>query len=377
MVLGTVAGEAAGKLAVCLADGDVAGGLDVINRTVGDGAEPRQFGREVVEYLRGLLLVHEGAGTRLLNATAEQAAETESLAQRMPIGRLLRAIRLFNEAATDLRRGLQAVPQLALEMALVESVLASGAPPESALPENSSPVKQPPVAAPPSSAATPKPESSAPAVPRSEVEPQPEPKHVAEERQPALDTSAVTDESPVTDRVEEPPPVVAEAPSAPTAGDDLTLTDVERSWLAVLQAVRQRNPATQAVLNTGCQPVEVAGKEIVVTFPFPFLKDKLGDPKRQVEIQEALSEVLGVDCRLKLVMASDFKPRKQASPTSPAGPAPATSASPAAPPTEREGAPEVETTGPGPNELAGDSEVPEELSQWVQERGGQIKIVPE
>ncbi len=112
MVLGTVAGEAAGKLAACLADGDVAGGLDLINRTVGDGADPRQFGREVVEYLRGLLLIQEGAGTRLLNATAEQAAEMEALAQRMSAGRLLRAIRLFNEAATDLRRGLQAIPQL-------------------------------------------------------------------------------------------------------------------------------------------------------------------------------------------------------------------------------------------------------------------------
>ncbi len=67
-----------------------------INRTVGDGADPRQFGREVVEYLRGVLLVNQGAGTRLLNATAEQAAGMEALAQRMPTGQLLQAIRLFN-----------------------------------------------------------------------------------------------------------------------------------------------------------------------------------------------------------------------------------------------------------------------------------------
>jgi DNA polymerase-3 subunit gamma/tau len=386
MVLGTVAGEAAGKLAACLADGDVAAGLGLINRTVGDGAEPRQFGREVVEYLRGLLLVREGAGTRLLNATAEQEAEMEALARRMPVNRLLRAIRLFNEAATDLRRGLQAVPQLALEMALVESVFADGALTESTSngglgarsgsPEQASPVEPSPVTVQPRPGAesTPRPEPVQDAPPN--VEPQPEPRRVAEEPPPDLDTTAETARL-TSDPVEGPPPVVAGPSSSPAAVDALTLSQVERSWPDVLQAVRQRNPATQAVLNTGCQPVEVAGKEIVVTFPFPFLKDKLGDLKRQVEIQEALSEVLGVDCRLKLVMASDFMPRQQTNPSSPVSAAPATTATPAVSPVEDASSPETTTTEPSPDAQAGDSEVPEELSQWVKERGGQIKIVPE
>ncbi|MGD8794258.1 MAG: DNA polymerase III subunit gamma/tau, partial [Anaerolineae bacterium] len=128
MVLGTVAGEAAGKLADCLARGDVAGGLDLINRTLADGADPRQFGHEVVEYLRALLLIHQGAGTRLLRTTAEQAAQMEALAAEMPVQRLVNAIRLFNQAVTDLRRGFQTIPQLPLEMALVESLLDAPAP---------------------------------------------------------------------------------------------------------------------------------------------------------------------------------------------------------------------------------------------------------
>ena len=128
MLLGTVASESAAKLAAHLVDGDLAGGLDLINSAVGDGADPRQFGRDVVEYLRGLLLVREGAGTRLLSATDEQAAEMEVLAQRATAEQLLRSIRLFNEAVTDLRRGLQTVPQLPLELALVESALEPEAP---------------------------------------------------------------------------------------------------------------------------------------------------------------------------------------------------------------------------------------------------------
>jgi hypothetical protein len=152
----------------------------------------------------------------------------------------------------------------------------------------------------------------------------------------------------------------------------LTLGQVERSWPEVLHAVRQRNPATQAVLNTGCQPVEVVGEEIVVTFPFSFLKDKLGDPQRRAEIQEALSEALGVDCRLKLVLASEFTPRKQAYP---AAPAPAPSATSVALPVEPAGSAGTESTGPGAQ--AGNEELPEAVSRWAEPLGGQVKIVPE
>jgi hypothetical protein len=96
------------------------------------------------------------------------------------------------------------------------------------------------------------------------------------------------------------------------------LDRVEQAWGQVLLAVRRRNPATQAVLNTGCKPVEVNGDEIVVTFPFAFLREKLGDPLRKMEIQEALSEVLSARCLLKLVPASEYTPREQSGPRNPA-----------------------------------------------------------
>jgi len=313
MVLGTVASESTAKLVACLADGDGPAGLDLINRTVGDGAEPRQFGREVVEYLRGLLLVKQGAGTRLLNATAEQAAEMEALAERMPLGRLLRAIRLFNGAATDLKSGLQTIPQLPLEMALVESILEQAAPAASASP----------------------PRQGEPTV-RTPSPPQPEARRVAESPVPApaadLGTRAesVGRAEPVS---ESPPPV-----------GGLALEQVEQAWDRVLRIVRQRNPTTQAVLNTGCKPVEVSGDEIVVTFPFPFLREKLGDPQRKTEIQDALSEVLQTKCRLKLVLFKEYTSRQQAQP-------PASSAT------------------------ALDDKALDKISRWAAERGGQATIV--
>ncbi len=334
MVLGTLSSESAAKLVIHLADGDVSGGLDLINRTVGDGADPRQFGREVVEYLRGLLLIREGAGARLLNATAEQAAEMEALAERMTAAQLLRVLGLFNQAVTDLKRGLQIIPQLPLEMALVESALQ------------------------PEAAQTVRP----PDDPASLTLPQPRPKgqQIAEQASGAqAGTEAVTPVVAPPSRVErsikeEPVPTLQPPAVAQAQGGGLTLAQVEQSWSQVLQAVRQRNPAAEGALRSGCKPVEVRGEEIVVTFPYAFLRDKLGDPQRRSEIQDALAEVLHVDCRLKLVLASEYVPRQQTNPAPPL----------------------AQSEPAGEDAATLDEQVPEAISRWAAEHGGEVKFVP-
>jgi DNA polymerase-3 subunit gamma/tau len=318
MLLGTVASEAAAKLVACLADGDGPAGLNLINRTVGDGADPRQFCREVVEYMRGLLLVEQGVGTRLLNTTAEQAAEMEALSERISTQQLLKAIRLFNQAANDLKRELQAVPQLPLEMALIETILAQAAPVAAApRPRQGEPAPRGPSLSAPSAA-------------------KPEVRRVAEQPTPAP-TARVPGETETEVQgkpTSEPPP----------PGGELGLAQVEEAWNQVLQEVRERNPATQAVLNTGCKPVEVNGEEIVVTFPFPFLREKLGDPQRAIEIQDALSKVLRTPCRLRLVLAKDYAPQPQAQ-------------------------------APASSTPALDDQALDQISRWAAERGGQTSIV--
>jgi hypothetical protein len=127
----------------------------------------------------------------------------------------------------------------------------------------------------------------------------------------------------------------------------------------VLHAVRQRNPATEGALRSQCKPVEVAGDEIVITFPFQFLREKLVEPKRKGEIQDALSEVLNTECRVKLVQDSDYVPTVQVNPTPP----------PVAPsqPNSAQEAPDTQLD---------EEQVTEEVTRWAEERGGQVKIVP-
>jgi hypothetical protein len=125
---------------------------------------------------------------------------------------------------------------------------------------------------------------------------------------------------------------------------------VNHAWEEILQAVRRRNPTAEGALRSGCQPVEVRGEEVVVTFPYPFLRDKLGDPQRRMEIQEALSEVVGGKCRIKLVLAAEYVSEKAASPQ-PAAPSPATDSA---------------------DESELDDEEIAQIEEWAQRVGGQV-----
>ncbi|MGD8735896.1 MAG: DNA polymerase III subunit gamma/tau [Anaerolineae bacterium] len=328
MVLGSTASDEAGKLVTCLTGDDVAGGLDVINRVVADGADPRQFGREVVEYLRGLLLIREGTGTRLLNVTAEQAAEMEALAEQLPAGRLLTAIRLFNEAATDLGRGLQTIPQLPLEMALIESM-------QSAVPAGAAPTADAPPARPAQEPRTASPQ------------PKPQAKRVAEETASAPAESPAR-QSKVDGPVDDAAAVPAQSNTPASSGAALDRQRVESCWEDILSSLHaKRQFPTEAALRTS-QLADVIDDEIIVIPPSQIILEKLNAPQRMDEIQNALKEVFGSTCRLRLVLSAQYTPRQ------PADPAPSSR-----PP-------------------AGDAvsqEIPDEISQWAEDHGAEVSLL--
>jgi DNA polymerase III subunit gamma/tau len=118
-VLGTASSAAVKDLVERIIAGSVAEGLRVINAAVDNGTDPRQFGQQMVEYLRCILLA-QTAGAEMIEASAEERAVYTDQAGRIGRTSLIRAIRAFNEAITSSRSGWQ--PQLPLELALIESV---------------------------------------------------------------------------------------------------------------------------------------------------------------------------------------------------------------------------------------------------------------
>ena len=117
-MLGLSGGEQAKELAKHIAGGDIAAGLFLINGVAADGIALGQFNRQLVEYLREILLIKSGAG-EVLELTPEDIAEMQDLADKTSVDAILRAIRLFGQI--DARS--DDYSPLPLELALVESIL--------------------------------------------------------------------------------------------------------------------------------------------------------------------------------------------------------------------------------------------------------------
>lgn len=278
-VLGAVASQVVIELADSLIDGDLARGLDVINRVVGDGTEPRQFTREFVEYLRGLLLLKMGDGSSLLRASVpdETLARMEEQVTRLSPRTLLRATRLFNAAALEMKAGF--LPQLPLELAFVEAVMDESVAESPAAPSHIPTQKQPLPPAAPSSSSTPA-RSSPPA------------------SSPVPETEAKA-----------PPPVQsAPAPGSPTAMGDLSLDAVNDNWQNILVQLRQTNKMVEALIRS-VRLVGVEGNSVIVEVPSDLLKGRIEQTGSKSQVEQSISQVMGASVRLRCVLKGEYRPR--------------------------------------------------------------------
>jgi DNA polymerase-3 subunit gamma/tau len=120
-VLGAVNAEAVADLVDALAAKNLGQGLGLIHRLVTGGASLNEFCAQVVEHLRGVMMLQMTNDPGLLDELPGEAIrKLQQQAQQMPLPTTLYAIKRFSEAAVELKGGYQ--PQLPLELALIEAV---------------------------------------------------------------------------------------------------------------------------------------------------------------------------------------------------------------------------------------------------------------
>src|SRR5687768_9492945 len=117
MVLGTATSQSVLNIISSVMEHDPAHGLEAIHKALDAGADPRSLARQIVEYLRGLMLIQMG-NVNQVEATADVKKQMQSHARSFSTSDVLRMMKAFNNAATDLRGGWQ--PSLGLELALAE-----------------------------------------------------------------------------------------------------------------------------------------------------------------------------------------------------------------------------------------------------------------
>lgn len=97
---------------------DISAGVATINSVNNDGLDLRQFNRELVEYLRALLIIKTGSN-ETMDFTAEDISELKDLATRASLTHILKAVKLFGQ----LELGVDSHPTLPLELALIDCTL--------------------------------------------------------------------------------------------------------------------------------------------------------------------------------------------------------------------------------------------------------------
>lgn len=252
-VLGTAGSDDLHALVDALLQGNAAAGLEIISHAVDAGSDPQQFGRQIVEQLRAVLLAQTAAAT-LVVATDEERERYQAQAGQISRRRLLRALRAFNAALADDLGGWQ--PQLALELALVESL--------TALPDAPDTPPQPPAV-------------SAPVAPRPQATP------VA---------------APAT-----PAPAPSTPPPAPTGV--LTLEHLRARWEAVLQTLKQEHgrSSVPALLEHAALRA-LREDQVVLDAASPFFRNSLDTPEARNTLEQALQTVFGRPLRVRVELRS-------------------------------------------------------------------------
>jgi len=293
-VLGAIASQTVTELADCLVEGDLARGLDVIDQVVGDGAEPRQFTREFVEYLRGLLLLKMGDGAGLLRASVpdETLAHMKQQADRLSPRNLLRAIRLFNTAALEMKVGF--LPQLPLELAFVESVVDES--------ENEPPTAPTRGARQKRTVAEPAPNHALKEPASSEVSSEP-PRQAHPARSPASAASAPA--AAVAEASSAQPPA---SPPSPAEAGDISFDAVDGNWQDILAQLRQTNKMVEALMRS-VSLLDVEGNNVVVEVPSDLLKGRIEQENSKSCVEQGMSQVLGVSVNLRCVLKGEYRAR--------------------------------------------------------------------
>lgn len=292
-VLGTATSQAVVTLIETILNQNAGGGLDCIHTALDGGTDPRQFARQVVEYLRGLLLIHMGSSDQV-DVTSDLRQQMTAQANRFELTTLLECLRLFNTAASETRGGWQ--PGLLLELALAEAVTphtqvapvpaAQSAHQVTARPVYPTAVAPEPVPAPPASVPV------QPAV----THPAPPPQH---EPKPAPLTPQPQTVAPPAQ------PAAAKAePAASSTGRRVDMVVIQQNWSKIKHTAKGLKINLHGLLNS-CSLVAIKDGALVIGFSSDVLKQKMEAEDNLRLARQAIQKVIGLDVPVMCVVTGN------------------------------------------------------------------------
>jgi len=246
-ILGTSPDEAVLNFIEAMLRGEAGEGLNTLHQSSQRGNEPGQFARQIVGYLRNVLLMQMKNPDRI-DVPEELMGVIRTHAKQISTRQLLDLIRAFNQAVLD--KGASWQPTLPLEMAFLEGLDILNREMEKVSVEN-----------------------------KPDLSPPPE----------------ITSDKPAKEaKKDTPDPGVEDPPSTKAAAETgRPRITVLQHWQEILDRVRDINPATQGILNS-CKPLGIKDNTLVLSFRSDAIKEKMDAGEHLNICQDVIEKVIGV-----------------------------------------------------------------------------------
>jgi DNA polymerase-3 subunit gamma/tau len=235
-VLGTATSLTVLNLVDAILEREAGRGLGEIHKALDGGADPRSLARQMVDYLRGLMLIQMGNESQV-ETTRDVREKMQGHANDFTPSEVLRMMRVFNEAAADTRGGWQ--PSLSLELAFAE-------------------VLEPPAGTPPVAASEPK-----------------------------------AGNKPPTKKNPEPAPAETKPGKGPSTPPAVATAEVIKIWKQLQASLRKEKADNFAALLNSVSAIEVQGNTLMLGFASDVLMSKM-KPELKTRMTQLIAETLGV-----------------------------------------------------------------------------------
>ncbi|MFC1913089.1 DNA polymerase III subunit gamma/tau [Chloroflexota bacterium] len=318
-ILGITGDSRAKDLVEHIIGNDIAAGITTVNSVHSDGLDLKQFNRELVAYLRGLLLTKTGSA-EAVDLTTDDLAELKDLAAKTSLTQILRAVKLFGQ----LEFGFDSYSTLPLELALVDCALpaeeekevsasqAEHEPPKPAkkatslaavhpakpAPEPAKPTSEPADISPPvAEVAASETSAEAPEItPTEPAKPTAEPADISP---PAAEVAA-TETSAEAPEITPTEPAPTTTPTAP--GSELKQMQSDWKQLVAQAPEDTKKSAAIAILRSaGVKPVAFEDDTVVLAFRYSYHMERIEKLENQRITEKVISNFLGRSCRVRCI----------------------------------------------------------------------------
>ena len=263
---------------------DTAAGIITLNNVNNDGLDLRQFHREVVEFLRLLLLVKTGS-SESLEISVEDIKELKELANKASLPHILRAVKRFGQ----LELNLDNYSTLPLELAIVDATL-----PDTEVKE--SPVRR----------TEPEPVSKKAAPPKTSAPP-PEQKPVKSEEKKTPNPEKPTTGQPAV--AVKPISQKPESKEANPLASGSPIEQLQQQWSKMINDAPEglgKTPA--AALLRSARPISIENDTLVVSVKHQYHKEKMDILENQKTVDKIISSFMGRPCKVRCVYEHENNP---------------------------------------------------------------------